>query len=173
MKRHVSCFLEKAGFEPRTLGTKAERYDHCATRPAINQTIDGALRLQAPHAAAAAPGVGVGGRRRGRRPARGSPPALPPCPAPPAAAAARRRDGALRLQAPPADPAAPGVGVGVGGRGGRLAARRRRSRPAPPRLHAPPRAAALAPCGCRRRQPPGQNGIDKGLLRRPSRISLF
>jgi ribosomal protein L24E len=37
----------------------------------------------------------------------------------------------------------------------------------------PPRAAALAPCGCRRRQPPGQNGIDKGLLRRPSRISLF
>ncbi len=32
MKRHVSCFVEKAGFEPRTLGTKAERYDHCATR---------------------------------------------------------------------------------------------------------------------------------------------
>jgi hypothetical protein len=23
----------KAGFEPRTLGTKTERYDHCATRP--------------------------------------------------------------------------------------------------------------------------------------------
>jgi hypothetical protein len=25
MKRHVTCFVEKAGFEPRTLGTKAER----------------------------------------------------------------------------------------------------------------------------------------------------
>jgi hypothetical protein len=24
---------EKAGFEPKTLGTKAERYDHCPTRP--------------------------------------------------------------------------------------------------------------------------------------------
>ncbi len=23
----------KAGFEPRTFGTKAERYDHCAARP--------------------------------------------------------------------------------------------------------------------------------------------
>jgi hypothetical protein len=33
MKRHVTCFVEKAGFEPRTLGTKAKRYDHCATRP--------------------------------------------------------------------------------------------------------------------------------------------
>jgi hypothetical protein len=33
MKRHVTCFVEKAGFEPRTLITKAERYDHCATRP--------------------------------------------------------------------------------------------------------------------------------------------
>ncbi len=33
MKRHVTCFVEKAGFEPRTLGTKVERYDHCATRP--------------------------------------------------------------------------------------------------------------------------------------------
>ncbi len=32
MKRHVICFVEKAGFEPRTLGTKAERYDHCTTR---------------------------------------------------------------------------------------------------------------------------------------------
>ncbi len=32
MKRHVTCFVEKAGFESRTLGTKAERYDHCATR---------------------------------------------------------------------------------------------------------------------------------------------
>ncbi len=34
MKRHVTCFVEKAGFEPRTLGTdsEAERYDHCATR---------------------------------------------------------------------------------------------------------------------------------------------
>ncbi len=32
MKRHVTCFVEKAGFEPRTLGTKAERYDHCSTR---------------------------------------------------------------------------------------------------------------------------------------------
>ncbi len=25
MKRHVTCFVKKAGFEPRTLGTKAER----------------------------------------------------------------------------------------------------------------------------------------------------
>jgi hypothetical protein len=25
----------KARFEPRTLGTKAERYDHCATRPVV------------------------------------------------------------------------------------------------------------------------------------------
>ncbi len=32
MKRHVTCFVEKAGFEPRSLGTKAERYNHCATR---------------------------------------------------------------------------------------------------------------------------------------------
>ncbi len=32
MKRHVKCFVGKAGFEPRTLGTKVERYDHCATR---------------------------------------------------------------------------------------------------------------------------------------------
>ncbi len=31
MKRHVTCFVEKGGFEPRTVGTKAERYDHCAT----------------------------------------------------------------------------------------------------------------------------------------------
>ncbi len=29
----VPCFVEKAGFEPRTLGTKAERHAHCATRP--------------------------------------------------------------------------------------------------------------------------------------------
>jgi hypothetical protein len=36
MKRHVTCFVEKAGFEPRTLGTKAERYDNCATRPVEN-----------------------------------------------------------------------------------------------------------------------------------------
>ena len=33
MKRHVTCFVEKARFEPMTLSTKAERYDHCATRP--------------------------------------------------------------------------------------------------------------------------------------------
>ncbi len=33
MKRHVTCFVEKAGFEPKTLGTKAECYDPCATRP--------------------------------------------------------------------------------------------------------------------------------------------
>ncbi len=33
MKRHVTCFAEKAWFEPRTLSTKADRYDHCATRP--------------------------------------------------------------------------------------------------------------------------------------------
>jgi hypothetical protein len=25
----------EAGFEPRTLGTKAERYDHCTTRPVV------------------------------------------------------------------------------------------------------------------------------------------
>jgi len=25
-------FVEKVGFEPRTLGTKAEHFDHCATR---------------------------------------------------------------------------------------------------------------------------------------------
>ncbi len=35
MKRHVTCFVEKVGFEPKTLGTKAERYDHCATRPVM------------------------------------------------------------------------------------------------------------------------------------------
>ncbi len=35
MKRHVTCFVEKAGFEPMTLGTKAERYDHCATRQVV------------------------------------------------------------------------------------------------------------------------------------------
>ncbi len=33
MKRHVTCFVEKAGVEPRILGTKEERYDHCTTRP--------------------------------------------------------------------------------------------------------------------------------------------
>ncbi len=31
--RHAPCFVEKAGFEPRTMGIKAECYDHCATRP--------------------------------------------------------------------------------------------------------------------------------------------
>jgi hypothetical protein len=35
MKRHATCFVEKVGFEPRTLGTEAERYDHCATRPVL------------------------------------------------------------------------------------------------------------------------------------------
>jgi hypothetical protein len=30
MKRHVTCSVEKAGIEPRTLDTKAERYDQCA-----------------------------------------------------------------------------------------------------------------------------------------------
>jgi hypothetical protein len=39
MKRHVTCFVEKAGFEPRTLGTKAECYDHCATSP-VDLAID-------------------------------------------------------------------------------------------------------------------------------------
>ena len=43
MKRHVTCFVEKAGFEPRTLGTKAERYDHCATRP-VRESIGQARR---------------------------------------------------------------------------------------------------------------------------------
>jgi hypothetical protein len=32
---HVTCFVEKARFEPRTLSTKAERYDHCGTRPVV------------------------------------------------------------------------------------------------------------------------------------------
>ncbi len=36
MKRHVTCFVEKSGFEPRTFGIKAERYDHCATRPVVS-----------------------------------------------------------------------------------------------------------------------------------------
>jgi hypothetical protein len=35
MMRHVTCFVEKAWIEARTLGTKAERYDHCATRPVL------------------------------------------------------------------------------------------------------------------------------------------
>ncbi len=30
-KRHVMCVVEKAGFEPRTLGTGAERATNCAT----------------------------------------------------------------------------------------------------------------------------------------------
>jgi hypothetical protein len=29
MKKHVTGFLGKAGFEPMTLGYQAERYDHC------------------------------------------------------------------------------------------------------------------------------------------------
>ncbi len=33
MISHVTCFVEKARFEPRTLGTKVERYDHYATHP--------------------------------------------------------------------------------------------------------------------------------------------
>ncbi len=37
MKRHVTCFVQKAGFEPRTLGTKAERNDRCATRPVMDR----------------------------------------------------------------------------------------------------------------------------------------
>jgi len=36
MKRHLTCFQEKAWFEPMTLGAKAERYDHCATRPVLS-----------------------------------------------------------------------------------------------------------------------------------------
>jgi hypothetical protein len=31
--RHVMCVVEKAGFEPRTLGTGAERATNCATAP--------------------------------------------------------------------------------------------------------------------------------------------
>ncbi len=31
--RHVMCVVEKAGFEPRTLGTGAERDTNCATAP--------------------------------------------------------------------------------------------------------------------------------------------
>ncbi len=38
MKRHATCFVEKAWFEPRTLGTKAERYNHCATRQVTKLT---------------------------------------------------------------------------------------------------------------------------------------
>jgi hypothetical protein len=46
VKRHITRFVEKAGFEPRTLGTKAECYDHCATRrsgwihaPSVNRGV--------------------------------------------------------------------------------------------------------------------------------------
>jgi hypothetical protein len=46
MKRHVKCFVEKAGFEPRTLGTKAECYDHWATRPAKEYVLVCTLYLQ-------------------------------------------------------------------------------------------------------------------------------
>jgi hypothetical protein len=46
MKRHVTCFVKKAGFEPKTLGTKAERYDYCATRPV--HTVYKILALQLP-----------------------------------------------------------------------------------------------------------------------------
>jgi hypothetical protein len=35
MRRHVTFFVEKAGFEPRTLETKAEHSNHCATRPVV------------------------------------------------------------------------------------------------------------------------------------------
>ncbi len=31
--RHVMCVVEKAGFEPRTLGTGVERATNCATAP--------------------------------------------------------------------------------------------------------------------------------------------
>jgi hypothetical protein len=34
-QRHVLCFVEKAGLEPRTLGTEAERAANCATRPLL------------------------------------------------------------------------------------------------------------------------------------------
>ena len=75
----------------------------------------------------------------------GVPPALPPCPASPAAAAARHRDGALRLQAPPAAAAAPGVGAGELG-GGRAPALPRLAR-SRPRLPAPPAAAVALGMG--------------------------
>ena len=31
--RHVMCYVEKAGFKPRTLGTGAERATNCASAP--------------------------------------------------------------------------------------------------------------------------------------------
>ncbi len=34
--RHVMCVVEKAEFEPRTLGTGAERATNCATAPVIS-----------------------------------------------------------------------------------------------------------------------------------------
>ncbi len=37
--RHVMCVVEKAGFEPRTLGTGAERATNCATAPVIYVTL--------------------------------------------------------------------------------------------------------------------------------------
>ncbi len=33
--RHVMCVVEKAGFEPRTLGTGAERATNSATAPVM------------------------------------------------------------------------------------------------------------------------------------------
>ncbi len=35
----LNMLCGKAGFEPRTLGTKAGRYDHCASRPVIYDII--------------------------------------------------------------------------------------------------------------------------------------
>ncbi len=39
LNNHVTCLVEMARFEFRTLGTKAERYDYCATRPVCLYTI--------------------------------------------------------------------------------------------------------------------------------------
>ncbi len=37
MNRQLTCFVEKAWFEPKTLDIKAERYEHCSTRRALSR----------------------------------------------------------------------------------------------------------------------------------------
>ena len=49
MKRHVPCFVKKAGCEPRTLVTKAERYDHCTTCPVGSSSSIGVRRRSRVH----------------------------------------------------------------------------------------------------------------------------
>jgi hypothetical protein len=59
MKRHVTCFVEKVGFEPRSLGTKAERCDHCATRPVVSGFKFSSYRVSIPATRAAGQGENV------------------------------------------------------------------------------------------------------------------